>query len=146
MNKNIFLLKKVETKDIMQIWYDEITRGHNFIEISYWNKVYNIILEEYMESSETYVYKIKDTIVGFVSIKEREFIGALFIKEEFQGNGIGRELLDFIKTDNDRLLLRVYEKNKRAISFYEKNDFIQISIKERLDIKEREWLMFWKRR
>ncbi|MGL4850790.1 MAG: GNAT family N-acetyltransferase [Clostridium sp.] len=146
MNKEIVLLKKAETKDVMKMWYDEVVKSHNFIEKRYWNEVYEVVVKEHIDFAETYVYKIEEEIVGFISIKEREFIGALFIKENFKRRGIGTELLEFIKCKSEKLLLRVYEKNNRAISFYEKNDFLKINVREKMELKEKEWIMLWRRR
>ena len=38
--------------------------------------------------------------------------------------GIGKLLLDYIKNKNVRLRLNVYQKNTRAISFYQREGFI----------------------
>ena len=41
-----------------------------------------------------------------------------------QSCGIGKLLLDYIKDKKERLELNVYQKNARAISFYQREGFI----------------------
>ena len=40
-----------------------------------------------------------------------------------QSRGIGKILLDYIKDKKDRLQLKVYQKNVRAMSFYQREGF-----------------------
>jgi len=48
--------------------------------------------------------------------------------EECRNKGIAQELLDKIKTKD--IFLEVRESNKKAINFYKKNNFKQISIRK----------------
>ena len=60
-----------------------------------------------------------------------------------QSQGIGRLLLNYIKNRKAKLLLNVYQKNTRAISFYEREGFeIQ---REGMDeaTGEKEYVMIW---
>ena len=47
-----------------------------------------------------------------------------FVSDEMQSCGIGKLLLDYIKDKKVRLQLNVYQKNARAISFYQREGFI----------------------
>ena len=47
-----------------------------------------------------------------------------FVSDEMQSCGIGKLLLDYIKDKKERLQLNVYQKNARAISFYQREGFI----------------------
>lgn len=56
------------------------------------------------------------------------YVSELYINEEFQGNGLGKEVLEFIieKAKNegyDTVELDVYSFNDSAVSFYERNGF-----------------------
>ena len=57
-------------------------------------------------------------------------IERLYVRNEFQGMGIGQEMLNFAVEKAriipvDYLCLGVWERNYRAIRFYEKNGFVQ---------------------
>ena len=51
-------------------------------------------------------------------------IEGIFVSEEMQSCGTGKLLLDYIKDKKVRLQLNVYQKNVRAISFYQREGFI----------------------
>lgn len=58
-------------------------------------------------------------------------IERIYVAKEFQGKGLGRALLDkAVDAANDRgksyIWLGVWEKNDKAISFYQKNGFYEI--------------------
>ena len=53
-----------------------------------------------------------------------EYIEGIFVADEMQSCGIGKLLLDYIKDKKVRLQLNVYQKNARAISFYQREGFI----------------------
>ena len=67
----------------------------------------------------------------------------IFVSDEMQSCGIGKLLLDYIKNKKVRLRLNVYQKNARALSFYQREGFdIQC---EGLDdaTGEKEYTMLW---
>lgn len=73
------------------------------------------------------VAHIDTTVAGFISVWIPDhFIHHLYIKNEFQGIGLGSQLLRAI-TDKLKfsIKLKCLQKNKSAIDFYEKNGFIQ---------------------
>ena len=44
----------------------------------------------------------------------------IFVRDKEQSGGIGKQLLDFVKSLKGQLELNVYQKNERAVSFYKK--------------------------
>ncbi len=46
------------------------------------------------------------------------YIGALFVAQDAQGQGIGSELIEYVKATFGELSLAVYAKNNRAVKFY----------------------------
>ena len=44
----------------------------------------------------------------------------IFVSGEMQSQGIGKILLNYAKDKRNKLLLNVYPKNARAISFYKR--------------------------
>lgn len=83
------------------------------------------------ENSFIYVYLIEDKVCGYLmvldSIDVYEILAIATI-EEYRNKGFAQELLDKIKTKD--IFLEVRESNERAINFYKKNDFKQISIRK----------------
>lgn len=59
---------------------------------------------------------------GFVGLND-EYIEGIFVSDEMQSQGIGKLLLDFAKEKRMKLHLNVYQKNIRAINFYQREDF-----------------------
>ncbi len=68
-------------------------------------------------------------IAGFCAHREG-WIDHLYVLPAFHGKGIGTALLNQAKADNDRLELWAFQRNSRAIAFYERHGFV---IVERTD-------------
>ena len=83
------------------------------------------------DNSFIYAYLIDEKIYGYLivldSIDVYEILAIATI-EEYRNKGIAQELLDKIKTKD--IFLEVRESNKKAINFYKKNNFKQISIRK----------------
>ena len=83
------------------------------------------------DNSFIYAYLIDEKICGYLmvldSIDVYEIL-AIATVEEYRNKGIAQELLDKIK--NKDIFLEVRESNKKAINFYKKNNFKQISIRK----------------
>ena len=60
-----------------------------------------------------------------------------------QSHGIGKSLLDYIKDKKVRLQLNVYQKNVRAMSFYQREGFTIQSERMYEFIGETEYVMNW---
>ena len=86
-----------------------------------------------------------EMIQGFVGLSN-EYMEGIFVSDEMQSCGIGKLLLEYIKNKKARLRLNVYQKNARAISFYQREGFdIQC---EGLDeaTGEKEYTMLWQQK
>ena len=98
------------------------TVAHYFISNQYWKSNYELV-KEMMSQSEVYVFEADKMIQGFVGLND-EYIEGIFVSDEMQSCGIGKLLLDYIKDKKVSLRLNVYQKNARAISFYQREGFI----------------------
>ena len=94
--------------------------------------------------AEIYVYKEKEEIYAFIGLSST-YIAGIFVKKEKQAMGIGRKLIQYCKSKYPELMLSVYEKNERAIAFYEREEFK--IVKEEIDktTNEKEYVMVWKK-
>ena len=81
---------------------------------------------------------------GFAGI-DGNHIAGLFVDENYQSQGIGTSLIEFIKQHHFTLTLSVYKKNEKALQFYSKRGFAVTE--ERIDTRtgEKELLMRWNR-
>ena len=84
----------------------------------------------------------RDFLDQYIGIND-EYIEGIFVSDEMQSRGIGKILLDYIKDKKDRLQLKVYQKNVRAMSFYQREGFTIQS--EEMDefTGEKEYVMNW---
>ena len=137
--------KEEDTTKVMAIWTKGNFEAHSFIDKDYWLLNYNKVKDEYLKKSETYVYTENNDIKGFISILNNEYIGALFIKNEYRRSGIGRKLINFVKEKYDKLTLNVYEKNINAILFYTKLGFTNQKIQIDDKTNEKEYVMEWRK-
>lgn len=137
--------KEEDTTKVMAIWTKGNFEAHSFIDKDYWLLNYNKVKDEYLKKSETYVYTENNDIKGFISILNNEYIGALFIKNEYRRSGIGRKLINFVKEKYNKLTLNVYEKNINAILFYTKLGFINQKIQIDDKTNEKEYVMEWRK-
>jgi len=88
------------------------------------------------------VYEEDKIIQGFVGVRN-EYIEGIFVFDEMQSHGIGKILFDYIKDKKVRLQLNVYQKNVRAMSFYQREGLtIQCEMMDEFT-GEKEYVMNW---
>ena len=114
-------LQKVDINRVADIWLKTNLKAHFFIPEQYWISNYEFV-KEMLPQAEVYVYEDDKMIQGFIGIND-EYIEGIFVSDEMQSRGIGKMLLDYIKDKKDRLQLKVYQKNVRAMSFYQREGF-----------------------
>lgn len=136
-------LENYEIDTILDIWLKTNIKAHNFIDKNYWINNYELVKNEYIPNSKTFVYKEHNIIKGFISVMNDSFIGALFILEDYQGKGIGRFLIDYCKNLSPKLELSVYKENTSAVSFYRKCGFKIDKEMQCEDLPNKEYIMKW---
>ena len=134
-------LQKADINRVADIWLKTNLKAHFFIPEQYWISNYEFV-KEMLPQAEVYVYEDDKMIQGFIGIND-EYIEGIFVSDEMQSRGIGKILLDYIKDKKDRLQLKVYQKNVRAMSFYQREGFTIQS--ESMDefTREKEYVMNW---
>ena len=134
-------LQKADINRVADIWLTTNLKAHFFISEQYWISNYEFV-KEMLPQAEVYVYEDDKMIQGFIGIND-EYIEGIFVSDEMQSRGIGKMLLDYIKDKKDRLQLKVYQKNVRAMSFYQREGFTIQS--EGMDefTGEKEYVMNW---
>lgn len=134
-------LQKIDINRVADIWLKTNLKAHYFIPEQYWTNNYEVV-KEMLPQAEVYVYEDDKIIQGFIGIND-EYIEGIFVSDEMQSCGIGKMLLDYIKDKKDKLQLKVYQKNVREMSFYQREGFTIQS--EEMDefTREKEYVMNW---
>ena len=137
-------LRKADINKVADIWLDTNIKAHYFIPAQFWKRNFDLVKELLLQAT-VYVYEDKQEIQGFVGLSD-EYIEGIFVSAEMQSQGIGKILLNYVKGKRNNLLLNVYQKNTRAISFYQREGFeIQCNgIDEATG--ERDYAMAWQRK
>lgn len=136
-------LRKADINSVAEIWLDTNRKAHAFIPASYWERNFTAV-KEMLPQAEVYVYENDKGIQGFLGLNG-EYIEGIFVSEQAQSHGIGKLLLNHAKDRKSALRLNVYQKNMRAIRFYQREGF-QIQRKG-LDAAtgEKDYEMLWQR-
>ena len=114
-------LRKTDIKRVAEIWLNANLQAHSFISPQYWMGNFDLV-KAMLQQAEVYVYEDARNIQGFVGLNGEQIEG-IFVSGEMQSWGIGKRLLDFVKTKKTELRLNVYQKNMRAIRFYQREGF-----------------------
>lgn len=128
---------------VMAIWLESTVQGHPFLSRSYWEGNYPAVRDQYLPLSQTTLFVEDGEILGFLSLLEGSFIGALFVDPAHQGKGVGRALIEEAQSRCTALTLAVYEENHAAIGFYEKMGFHKVLKQPNEDSGQLEWVMAW---
>lgn len=142
----IFELNEIDEKtldSLLAIWLEGNLQAHSFIPKNYWldNQV---AVREGLAQARIFVKETDGKAVGFLGLVE-EAIAGLFVKEQFQKQGIGEALIQRVKDEKKILTLTVYENNQAALLFYERQGFRRVRSQIDPETQQREWLMRWTR-
>ena len=129
----------------MQIWLHGNLDAHAFIPASFWRGHFEIV-RDLLPQAVLYVHENEDTrqIDGFIGLTENHIEG-IFVAKAARSKGIGKALLEYAKSHKPRLTLSVYQKNERAIAFYQREQFAVQAKGIDEDTNEAEIQMLWTR-
>ena len=138
-------LQKADINKVTDIWLYTNVTAHSFISSQYWQNNFGLVKELLLQAT-VYVYEQNQEIQGFIGLNE-EYIEGIFVSNEMQSHGIGKALLNYTKKNKrNKLFLNVYQKNIRAIAFYQREGFeIQYSGFDEAT-KEKEYVMKWQQK
>lgn len=138
------MVSKFQEKDIssvIQIWLDSNLEAHSFIDENYWKNKFDAVRNMILKS-EIYVAEDGNSINGFVGLIGN-YIAGIFVKNEKRSQGIGKQLLDFIKCRQSSLTLDVFVKNTMAVDFYIREGFCIQNKHINYDTQEEEYTMLY---
>ena len=111
--------------DVQDEWYAASLIAHPFLSEEFLATEREEIADQWLPIAETAVYEQYGTIVGFLALAGNE-VGAIFVRPEHQGAGIGRALMDQARASRPYLELDVFEANPIGRRFYEAYGFRQV--------------------
>ena len=137
-------LRKEDINKVADIWLDTNIKAHSFIPAQYWKGNFELV-KELLSQATVYVYEDNNGIQGFIGLNG-EYVEGIFVSDKMQSQGIGEILLNYAKDRRHKLLLNVYQKNTRAIAFYQREKFViqYGSLDEATG--EKEYVMVWQRK
>ena len=116
-------LQKEDVDEAAKIWLDANLEAHDFIPPQYWKDNFKAV-KEMLAQGELYVCEDEDKkeIQGFVGLSD-DYIAGIFVRSSARSRGIGKMLTDYAKSIREQLTLNVYQKNLRAVKFYQREGF-----------------------
>lgn len=139
------MIRKAHLADlpsVLDIWLQINLEVHSFISPHYWQNNVDY-MKQVLPQAEVFVYEDKNKIMGFVGL-EKDYIAGIFVSKKFRSQGIGKQILDFLKSTHPTLSLSVYAKNQKAIRFYQRESFRIIDEGMDKENQEAEFRMQWK--
>ncbi len=121
------MIRNLEPGDLeaaLTVWQTANQQVHRFLPAAFWRRRRGEVLAA-LGREEVYVAVEQGKVVGFIGL-HRDWVQGLFLLPEWQGRGIGQQLLGRIKQQRSQLWLQVYHKNRQALEFYLREGF-QIS-------------------
>lgn len=128
---------------VLTLWLESTTFAHPFIDEQYWHDSLALVRDVYLPAAQTWVWEENDTLLGFVSVMDNQFVGALFVVPQALHRGIGSALLNEVKQRYPMLSLEVYQKNGRAVNFYHALGFRIEDGAWQEETKHPTWIMRW---
>ncbi|MBI0276223.1 N-acetyltransferase [Hafnia alvei] len=136
---------KQDMPAIMALWLVSTTEAHPFISAQYWRESEAVVRDTYLPNALTWVAEDKGEIIGFISVLEQQFIGALFVEKSYHGKGIGQLLMMHVKMIFPQLMLEVYLENHRALRFYQREGFQTQDTQFNEDTQHKTAIMLWEK-
>ncbi|AFI92677.1 N-acetyltransferase [Pectobacterium parmentieri] len=128
---------------LMQLWLTSTILAHPFIREDYWRESASEVREIYIPQSQTWVYEEQGSLIGFISVLEARFIGALFVEHNYYGKQVGAALIQHVQAQFPLLSLEVYQQNTRACRFYHKQGFVVVEENVNQDTQATALIMQW---
>lgn len=111
---------------VIEIWLQASIKAHNFVSAEFWQSQVESMRNIYIPAAESYVHQQGSQVVGFYSLYQDQ-LAAIFVLPEWQGQGIGKQLLDHAKAQRAALTLSVYKQNQASYQFYLSQGFTVVS-------------------
>lgn len=128
---------------VLEIWLAANLQAHSFVPAAYWQGNLPAV-RQMLPQAEVYVFADDNGqhVQGFVGL-DADYIAGIFVEAGARSQGIGKRLLDFLKSGRNRLTLRVYQQNERAVRFYQREKFQIVAAAVEAETGAPEFQMQW---
>jgi GNAT superfamily N-acetyltransferase len=140
--------KPEEADKILAIINDAAMAYKGVIPADCWHEPYmsaEDFKKEIFYGVQFYVYVDNNELIGVIGLQQFNYVALVrhaYVLTSHQGNGIGGQLLEFIKTVNDKaLLVGTWRDTARSIKFYEKHGFKIVTDAEKKRLLARYWII-----
>lgn len=106
-----------DLEGLLDTWHAASLLAHPFLSADFLADERRTIEDVYLSLARTWIYGSEAEVLGFVSMIGSE-VGALFVRPEWQGRGLGSGLLDHVRGDYKQLDVEVFEANAQGRAFY----------------------------
>ena len=129
--------------DAIMMWRESKEKALGKKEIHSFTEHKNFFIRSLEKNNQVYLALNDEKVIGLIVFDEAK-VSQLYIHNDFQNRGIGKNLLDIAKSKSKGILtLFTFDINKKAQRFYERNGFKIIGRnyenEEKLDDIQYEW-------
>ncbi len=103
---------------LMDLWLAGNLDAHPFVSPDYWLSHFSEVRAALPEA-ELFVWAPDGAVRGFAGLTGT-YLAGIFVHRAFRSKGGGKALLDHIKARGLPFTLHVYEENRRAAAFYQR--------------------------
>ena len=114
--------KEEDRDDLIDVWFAASKIATPFLSDEFLAAERDNIAEIYLPNAETWVVEIEDAVVGFTSLIGNE-VGAIFVRPDLHGKGIGTTLMDHAVELRKSVFLDVFKENTLGRRFYDRYGF-----------------------
>lgn len=130
---------------VAAIWLDANREAHDFIPAAYWLGHFAEVRTA-LARAEVWVFETeaRAEISGFIGLLG-DYIAGIFVRREARSGGVGRQLLDHVKTSRGAAAPAGLPEKPPAAAFYQREGFRVLEEGVDPETGEAELLMEWRR-
>lgn len=116
----IYQAKKITNnliKSLINIWEPAVTKTHTFLTSKEIENIKEYVPLAIKSVSILLIAIANKEVIAFIGINDQK-IEMLFVKNEVQGLGIGKKLIEYAKSNYNINEVTVNEQNQKALGFY----------------------------
>lgn len=137
----IALMTIPEINDVMNLWLKFMEEVYPAIDSSEHQESYKFIYE----TSNVYVAKNDESIIGFIAIVEGSYIDGWYVLPDFRNQGIGKSLIGHVMGKYDDLLVDIPQTQIQAINLVNSIGFNFEKEEINAEISELEKSYYWEK-
>lgn len=110
---------------LLDIWLRSVRATHHFLQESDIDALLPQLRDIYLPVVDVWVaVDVKDNPLGFIGLNQSH-VEMLFIDPDLRGQGMGRALLNHVRSSRSTMSVDVNEQNPQAVGFYLHYGFVQ---------------------